>query len=210
MMIATSRAHAAPDDAVVVEHERTQPRPNTIELSVVGGIGAGVLFIPPVPFAAPFAGVKGRYRRTFLSRGSVGVEGELAIGNNETGKPIGGYNGLAFIGGTWLDAGWLVGESQFRGGVTSYLLVPLVQVGFAHQLVLRPVRTDHFVWQLGSDLNTDLAGWLPVISGGGWTEFRVQSRGPFVALRLGGGYSIGVFNGAGVAASARLTTGYAF
>lgn len=218
----TSDAGTAEEVHVVELDAEESPRVSTtnrlrttrrtfLTVHAIGGVGAGVLIIPaPAPFAAPWGGFGARAEREISDSSFLALDGAFSLGNDELGKPIGGYHLYAEAGTAWIDTRFFVLESTLRGGVTSYLLVPLPLLGSITSATLQPIRSEHVRWRIGLDAGVDFVLFLPVISGGAFSELRFQFGLVHCGLKVGGGYSLGVFNGAGVAASAKLFGGVSF
>lgn len=213
-LIATTATETTPP--IITEpttvHVETPPEHRTfLDVSGVGGVGAGVLIIPaPAPFAAPWAGFAVEVERKVFKSSFIGADFAFTLGDDESGKPIGGYHLLGHAGTAWIDSRFFILETQLRGGLTSFLLVPLPQLGGVGTVMFQPFRGDIFRWRLGLDAGLDFVLFLPVFSGALFSELRWQVGHVYVGLKLTGGYSLGILNGVGVAASARLTGGVSF
>lgn len=154
-----------PSDAV---ESPTPPDTGAVELSASGRVGAsaGHLLVAPFAFALPGGGAELRVRHR-LFRDLYG-HGALAgsLGVDEHGTIGGGYRARAGLGLTWIDVGWFHFATEAHLGLGSFSLIPVPALGLRAAAAVRPVRFEHFIWELGADVEPELLVIVPRLKGG--------------------------------------------
>lgn len=159
-----------------------------VELSASGRVGAsaGHVLVAPFAFALPGGGAELKLRHTLhdalYGHGALGG----SLGVDENGTLGGGYRARAGLGLTWLDVGWFAFATEAHLGLGSFSLIPVPAIGLRAAALVRPLRFEHFIWELGVDVEPELLVIVPRVKGGVHTAALVPLGDFFVGVAAEG------------------------
>ncbi|MGC4114731.1 MAG: hypothetical protein QM765_09005 [Myxococcales bacterium] len=88
----------------------------------------------------------------FARKGVVGGRFKLTLGNDDEGRPLGGYRLNAVIGFDWFDSRYVSWRWLLHGGLLSMAWGPSPNAGLDSELAFTPLSFAHYRWSLGWDL----------------------------------------------------------
>lgn len=181
----SGRANASANEAAAggaVDEPKSQAaRPARLTLGLMGGAALGV----GTPL---WAGGDLKLERRFWRKGVVGGRLKLTLGNDDEGRPLGGYRLNVFGGFDWFKSRFVSWKWLVHVGTLSVVWIPTPNVGLDSELSVSPLVFDHFRWTLGWDGTMEFP-WRGATSV--WTELAV----PFDAFSIGIRGSIGAHGG---------------
>ena len=186
-----------------------------VELSASGRVGASAGHVLAVPYAFTLPGGGADLKLRHGIHNALYGHGALSfsLGVDESGTLGGGYRARGGLGLTWLDVGWFAFATEAHLGLGSISLIPVPALGLRAAAVVRPVRFEHFVWELGADLEPELLVVVPRLKGGVHTAVTVPIGWFFlgVAAEASAEAVVAVVaNLVSATAGARLFVGFAY
>ncbi len=157
-------------------------RATELKLALMGGgaLGAGT----PL-WAGGELGLEHRLGR----KGLVGGRFKLTFGNDDEGRPLGGYRVNGVVGFDWFDSRYVSWKWLLHGGLLSVAWVPTPNVGLDSELSFSPLSFTHFRWSLGWDLTGEFP-WR--VSTSVWSEVAIPFETFSVGVKATAGAHVGV------------------
>lgn len=155
------------------------PSAGVVELGAGVRAGASAGHVGVAPFALALPGGGGDLKLTHRIKNSLYGHGRLAFaaGVDESGTVGGGYRARAGLGLEWIDVGWFLFNTEAHVGLSSFSLIPVPAAGLRAAARVRPVRLEHFIWELGVDVEPELLIIVPRFKAGAHTALVVPIGG---------------------------------